>query len=99
MILRGKALGEELSQVKENGLYCWEFILATQAIMYEAFYLQTNVRRKELIAERRAKVDDDKAYAHVVENKDQFEKGCKQEVYKAFYDGMGIDGTLYAKSQ
>jgi hypothetical protein len=95
MILRGKALGEEISKLGEDGLYKWEFLIATQAIMYEAFYLQTNAKRKELIAERRSKVDDDKAYAHICETKENFERGCKAEVYKAFYDGMQIDVPSY----
>lgn len=98
MILRGKALGEEINKLNEAGLYSWEFVLATQAVMYEAFYLQTNDKRKELIASRRAKVDNDKEFAHVCEQKDNFEKGCKSEVYKAFFDGMGIDQEVYNKT-
>ena len=80
MILRGKALGEEISKI-ENGAYSWEYVIATQAIMYEAFYLHTNTRRNELIAERRSKVEDDKAFASVCEQKDNFEKGCKAAIY------------------
>jgi len=80
MVLRGKALGEGICKM-ENGVYSWEFIIATQAIMYEGFYLKTNTRRNELIAERRSKVEDDKAFAHVCEQKDNFEKGCKAAVY------------------